>query len=138
MKSLREKDIKREWHKIDAKDQVLGRLSTQVAHLLMGKNKAYFSKTLDCGDYVVVINAKNVVLSGKKENQKMYYRHSGYPGGLRSRTAAKVRELKPNELVRHAVVGMLPKTKLAKDMIKKLYIYPDSQNPYASKFQNKD
>lgn len=138
MRNLREKDIKREWHKIDAKGQVLGRLSTQVAYLLMGKNKAYYTPTLDCGDYVVVVNAKNVVLSGKKENQKMYYRHSGYPGGLRSRTAAKVRELVPNELVRHAVVGMLPKTKLAKDMVKKLYIYPDAQTPYASKFQNKD
>jgi len=131
------KDIKREWHLIDANSQVVGRLSTQVAHLLMGKNKSYYTPTLDCGDYVVVINAKSVMFSGKKEKQKVYYRHSGYPGGLKYRTPEQVREKKPEDLIRHAVVGMLPKNKMGKLMIKKLYIYPKSQNPYSAKFQPK-
>ena len=135
MKNPKPKDIKREWHLIDAKDKILGRLSTQAAHLIMGKNKVYYTPYLDCGDYVVIINAKNVMLSAKKENQKIYYRHSGYPGGLKQRTAAQIREQKPEELIRHAVVGMLPKNKLAKIMLKKLYIYPQSDNPYKSKFK---
>jgi len=136
MKNLKASEIKRDWHLIDAKDQILGRLSTQAAYLLMGKNKPYYTPYLDCGDYVVVINAQKVQLSGKKENQKIYYRHSGYPGGLKYKTASKVRQQKPEELVRHAVVGMLPKTKLGKDMLKKLYIYPESDYPFADKIKN--
>ena len=134
MKSTKQSDIKRDWHKIDAKGQVVGRVSTQIAHLLMGKNKTYFTPTLDCGDYVVVVNAKNVEFSGKKEKQKLYYRHSGYPGGLRSKTPQKVRETKPEDLIRHAVIGMLPKNKMGKLMVKKLYIYPQTENPYSAKF----
>lgn len=136
MMNIRSKDIKRDWHLVDANSKILGRLSTQVAHFLMGKNKPYYVPHMDCGDYVVIINASKVSLSGKKEKQKIYYRHSGYPGGLRLKTAAKVRELKPENLVRHAVVGMLPKTKLGKMMLKKLYIYPTDQNPHADKFKN--
>ncbi|MBI3282717.1 50S ribosomal protein L13 [Candidatus Curtissbacteria bacterium] len=136
MKSTKQTDIKRAWHLINAKNQVVGRLSTQIAHLLLGKNKPYYSPYLDCGDYVVVINAKNVVFSGKKETQKIYWRHSGYPGGLKSKTAADLRTSKPEELVRHAVVGMLPKNKLARMIIKKLYIYPQSENPHGDKFKN--
>ncbi|HSX19112.1 MAG TPA: 50S ribosomal protein L13 [Candidatus Saccharimonadales bacterium] len=137
MKTTKPKDIKKDWHLIDAKNQILGRISTKVAHLLMGKNKPYYTPLLDCGDYVVVINAKNVALSGKKETQKLYYRYSGYPGGLRSRTTQRVRETKPEEIIRHAVVGMLPKNKMGKLMVKKLYIYPDSQNPHLAKFISK-
>ena len=137
MSTTKQKDIKREWHLIDAKDQILGRVSTQVAHFLMGKNKPYYTPLLDCGDYVVVINAKSIALSGKKETQKVYYHYSGYPGGLKSRTAQKLRESKPNEIVRHAVVGMLPKSKMGKLMVKKLYIYPDAKNPHSEKFASK-
>jgi len=134
MRNLKAQEIQRNWHLLDAKKQVLGRLSTQVAQYLIGKNKPYYTPHLDCGDYVVIINAKHVVLSGKKENQKIYYHHSGFPGGLKSKTAAKVRSEKPEELIRHAVVGMLPRNKLAKIMIKKLYIFPQSENPYNGKF----
>src|SRR3990167_11035429 len=125
MKNIKQADIKRDWRLIDAKNQILGRLSTQVVHLLMGKNKSYWTPHMDCGDYVVVINAKDVVLSTKKEKEKIYWRHSGYPGGLRSKTAAAVRATKPEELIRHAVVGMLPKNKLSRLILKKLYVYPN-------------
>lgn len=135
MRNVTTTDIKRQWHLLDAKNQILGRLATTVAHLLMGKNKPYFSPYLDTGDNVVVINAAKVVLSGKKENQKTYARHSGYPGGLKLKTAATIRAKSPQELVRHAVVGMLPKTKLARLMLKKLSIYPGSEHPHKDKFK---
>lgn len=99
----------------------------------MGKSKNYYTPHLDTGDYVVIINAKDVILSGKKENQKLYRHHSNYPGGLNERSARQVRAKKPEDLIKHAVVGMLPKTKLARQMIKKLYIYPGSQHPYGDK-----
>lgn len=137
MKSQNLKPKDRDWKLIDAKNQIVGRLSTTVARLLMGKNKVYYSPNIDCGDYVVVINAKDVIFSGKKETQKKYFRHSGYPGGLKSKTAADLRVAKPEEIVRHAVVGMLPKNKLAKEMVKKLYIYPTSTHPYQAKFKSK-
>ncbi|MEK9146871.1 MAG: 50S ribosomal protein L13 [Patescibacteria group bacterium] len=136
MKKIKQTDIKSEWHLIDAKNQILGRLATGVAHLLMGKNKAYWTPYLDSGESVVVINAAKVVLSGKKEKQKVYWRHSGYPGGLKSKTAATVRAQKPQELVRLAVVGMLPKTKLGRLMLKKLYIYPAGEHPHKDKFKD--
>ena len=135
MKNIKQADIKKDWRLIDAKNQILGRLSTQVAHLLMGKNKSYWTPYMDCGDYVVVINAKDVVLSAKKEKEKIYWRHSGYPGGLRSKTAAAVRATKPEELIRHAVVGMLPKNKLSRLILKKLYVYPNANHPYQNHFQ---
>lgn len=128
----------RDWHLIDAKNQRVGRLSTKIAHLLMGKHKPYYVKNIDCGDYVVAVNAKDVVFSGKKEKQKIYWRHSGYPGGLRSKTAADLRTTKPEEIIKHAVVGMLPKNKLAREMVKKLYIYPTSEHPYADKIKNQN
>jgi large subunit ribosomal protein L13 len=136
MRNLKSKDIKREWHLVDAKDKVLGRLSTEVALYLMGKNKTYYTPHLDCGDFVVVINAKNVVLSGKKENQKIYYHHSGFPGGLKSKTAGKIRSQKPEELILHAVRGMLPKNKLSSKMLKKLYVFSENENPFKEKFAN--
>ncbi|KKR49559.1 MAG: 50S ribosomal protein L13 [Candidatus Curtissbacteria bacterium GW2011_GWA1_40_16] len=136
MKTITPKDIKREWHLIDAKTKILGRLSSEVAMHLMGKNKNIYSPNLDTGDYVVVINAQKIVLSGKKEKQKKYYHHSGYPGGLYMKTAAQIRSQKPEELIRNAITGMLPKTKMGKIMLKKLHIFPDSSHPYKDKFKN--
>lgn len=134
MKNVKPKDIKREWHLIDAKDQILGRLSTSVATMLSGKNKVQYTPYLDTGDYVVIINAAEIALSGKKEQQKKYYRYSGYPSGLKSRTVEKERALKPESIVRHAIKGMLPQNKLGRAMIKKLYIYASDENPHAAKF----
>lgn len=134
MKNIREKDIQRNWLLLDAQNQILGRLSTQIAQILMGKNKPYFVPHLDTGDHVVVINARKVLLSGKKETQKKYFTHSTYPGGLKTRLAKDIRRQKPQDLIRHAVIGMLPKTKLGKMMAKKLYVYPDAENPHADKF----
>ena len=136
MKSIKAQDIKRSWHLIDAKDQILGRISSQMAMQLMGKNKNYYVPYLDTGDYVVVINAKKVLLSGKKEDQKKYWRHSGYPGGLRVKKASQVRAHKPEDLIRHAVRGMLPKNTLGTKMLKKLYVYPEENHPHQEKFED--
>lgn len=134
MKNIKPSDVVRSWHLIDANGKILGRLATDVSAILRGKNKNYFTPHIDTGDYVVVINAKDVVLSGKKEKQKVYYKHSGYPGGLKEKTAEQIRAKNPQVLIRHAVVGMMPRTKLAKIMIKKLYIFDTAQNPYSEKF----
>ena len=123
MKNVKTTDINRTWHLFDAKKEVLGRLSTKIALILMGKNKSYYTPYLDTGDYVVVTNAQKVALSGKKEKQKKYYHHSQFPGGLKTKTAQQVREQKPEEVIRHSVRGMLPKTKLGKLMLKKLYVF---------------
>lgn len=135
MKSLKQKDIKRDWQLIDANNKILGRLSAEIAMSLMGKNKSIYSPNLDMGDYVVVINAEKIVLSGKKENQKVYYRHSGYPGGLYKNTAAQLRLKKPTDLLRNAIIGMLPKTRMGKIMVKKLYIYKGIDHPHKDKFK---
>lgn len=134
MKNVKPKDVIRSWHQIDASGQILGRLSTNVANLLSGKNKPYYTPYIDTGDYVVVVNAKKVAFSGKKETQKTYFRHSGFPGGLKTKTVSQVRQTQPEKLIRHSVTGMLPKGKLGRAMIKKLYIYPESENPYKDKF----
>lgn len=126
--ALSVKDIKRAWHHIDAKDQVLGRLATKVATILLGKNKAQYVPYLDNGDYVVVTNASSVKLTGKKPSQKVYFRHSGYPGGDRTETFNQLIVRRPNEVIRHAVKGMLPKTKLGREMIKKLYIFEGNEH----------
>src|SRR3989344_4830894 len=136
MKNIKLSDIKRDWHLINAKGKVLGRLSADIAKLLMGKTKGYYTPHLDTGDFVVIINAKDVVLSGKKETQKKYYRHSGYPGGLHFKTASQIRQNNPEKLIRHATQGMLPKTRLGKIMLKKLFIYADSKHPYGDKFKS--
>lgn len=135
MKTTREKEIQRQWHLIDAQDKILGRLATLIAHLLMGKNKPYYIPYLDCGDYVVVVNASKILLSGKKESDKKYFHHSGYPGGFRVKTVAQTRAKKPEELIRHAIGGMLPKTKMGKIMVKKLFVFPGSEHPYKDKFK---
>lgn len=118
-----EKEIARAWHVLDAADVPLGRLASRAAMLLMGKHKPIFTPFLDTGDHVIVLNSAKVRLTGRKEDQKLYRRHSGYPGGLVETTARKVRAVRPNKLVEDAIAGMLPKTKLGKHMIKKLRVY---------------
>ena len=121
--STKAKDIKREWHVIDVKNKVLGRESTVIANLLMGKSKSYYTTNLDCGDYVIVLNAKEVALTGKKETQKVYTRYSGYPGGLRKMRVEEVRAQKPTDLITHSVKGMLPKNRLRDRMLTRLYVF---------------
>jgi large subunit ribosomal protein L13 len=123
-------DITREWHVIDANEQVLGRMASQVARLLMGKHKPGYTPHLDTGDYVIVINAAKVRISGKKAKQKIYYRHSGYPGGLHSRTFEELFAASPTRVVEIAVRGMLPKNRLGSAMFKKLRVYPESDHPH--------
>ncbi len=124
------KEITRKWHLIDARDQVLGRVASKAAMVLMGKHKASYTPFLDTGDHVVVINAARVRLTGKKEDQKVYRRHSGYPGGLKEIPARKVRAAHPARMVEEAVKGMLPKTKLGKHMATKLKVYAGDKHPH--------
>jgi len=122
--------IERQWFVINAKNKILGRLATRVASLLMGKGKPHFTPHLDVGDYVIVMNADKVILSGKKQSTKTYYRHTGYPGGLKSVVFSKHLKEKPEELFTHAVWGMLPKNKLGKKMLSKLFVYRGDQHPH--------
>jgi len=123
-------EIKREWQVVDASGQVLGRLASQVAKLLMGKHKSIYTPHLDTGDYVMVLNAAKVELSGKKANQKIYYRHSGYPGGLKEITFRELFSKYPTRVVEAAVKGMLPKSRLGRAMFKKLRVYAGSEHPH--------
>ena len=122
--------FEREWHVIDATDFVLGRLASQAAHVLMGKHKPTYTPFLDTGDHVVVINAAKVRLTGRKEEQKLYRRHTGYPGGLIETQAKKVRATHPERMVEDAVAGMLPKSKLGKQMVRKLKVYAGDKHPH--------
>lgn len=131
--SVKASEIKREWHVIDAADQVLGRLATQVARLLMGKHKPIFTRNLDTGDYVVVINADKVRVTGNKAKQKVYYRHSGYPGGLKTISYDKLMETNPTRVIEHAVKGMVPHTRLGANMMKKLRVYVGDTHPHPVK-----
>jgi len=135
-KPLKLKDIKREWHLVDAADKVLGRLTPQIAKLLQGKHKRSYVPSLDMGDYVVVINAKKIKVTGKKQEQKIYTRYSGYPGGLKKIPFEKLKENRPEEIIKHAVSGMLPKNKLRKKRIARLYVFPDENHPFSDKFKN--
>ena len=128
--STKASEIEREWHVIDAAGQVLGRLATRVARLLMGKHKPIFTRNLDTGDYVVIINADKVRVTGDKAKQKVYYRHSGYPGGLKTITYEKLMETKPTRIIEHAVKGMLPHTRLGGNMMKKLRVYVGDTHPH--------
>lgn len=132
--STKQADIKRVWHHIDVKDKTLGRISTEIAEKLMGKSKPYFVRNLDCGDYVVVTNAAAVQVTGKKELKKKYYRHSMYPGGLKSARLEEVRTKHPEEIIMHAVKGMLPQNKLRASMLKRLFVFADENHTYAAKF----
>jgi large subunit ribosomal protein L13 len=120
---LNAQEVSRAWHLIDAEGQVLGRLASQVATILRGKHKPTFTPHVDTGDCVVVVNAAKIRLTGDKLNQKMYYRHSGYRGGLKATLARHLMEKEPEEIIRKAVIGMLPKTPLGHTMIKKLHVY---------------
>ena len=133
--STKKDEIKRTWHLIDVKDQTLGRVSTQIAKLLMGKSKPYFVRNQDCGDFVVVVNAKDAKVSGKKEDQKKYYSYSGYPGGLSVKTLKEMRDEKPEEIVTHAVKGMLPQNKLRASMLKRLYVFEGAEHKFADKLK---
>ena len=126
----KEKDIKKIWHVVDAKDQVLGRLSTKVASILMGKNKVIYSPHLDTGDEVIVINAKLVKTTGNKLGQKTYKRYSAYPGGLNIETLDAVIKKSPERVIMHAVHGMLPKSKLGAKLLRKLRVYPGEAHPH--------
>jgi len=123
-------DIVRHWHLIDAEEAVLGRIATKAARILMGKHKPSYTPFLDTGDHVIVVNAAKVKLTGHKEEQKLYRRHSGYPGGLTETSARKVRETRPVRMVEEAVQGMLPKSKMGKQMYRKLQVYAGPKHPH--------
>lgn len=125
-------DIKREWFVVDAAGMTLGRLATVVASTLRGKTKPYYAPHLDTGDFVIVVNAEKIEVTGKKETQKVYYRHSGYPGGLRGVPVKEMRATFPDRILRNAVKGMLPRTQLGEDQIKKLKIYAGAEHPHAA------
>ena len=124
----KESDVKREWYVIDAEGQNLGRLASKVATVLRGKHKAIYTPNVDCGDYVIVINASKVNLTGNKLEDKVYFNHSDYPGGVRLRSAKEMRENYSEEMITRAVKGMLPKGRLGRAMIKKLFVYAGSEH----------
>ena len=123
-------DIKREWYVVDATGQTLGRLATKIATILRGKHKPIYTPHMDCGDYVIVINADKIRVTGKKLDQKVYYRHSGYPGGLKSITLREQLRKHPTRVIQAAVRGMLPKNRLGRRMIKKLKVYASDSHPH--------
>ena len=123
-------EIESNWFVVDAEGLVLGRLTTRLARILMGKEKPVYTPFLDTGDHVIVVNADKVVLTGNKEEEKVYRRHSGYPGALKERTARMVRKDRPEDMIAIAVRGMLPKTRLGRKMIKKLKVYRGSEHPH--------
>ena len=123
-------EIAREWYVVDAEGKTLGRLATQIADTLRGKNKPAYTPHVDTGDFVIVVNAEKIAVTGQKLDQKIYYRHSGYPGGLRSRTLREQLERRPTEVLRKAVKGMLPRNRLARRQITKLKIYAGPVHPH--------
>ncbi len=134
MKSYMQKKetIERKWYVIDAEGQSLGRVATKAAHILRGKHKPTFTPHIDCGDNIIIINADKVNLTGNKLENKMYYNHSMYTGGLRERTAKEMKEKYPVEMVERAVKGMLPHNRLGRSMYKKLFVYAGSEHPHAA------
>lgn len=123
-------NIEHKWYVVDATNLTLGRLSTEVASILRGKHKPTFTPHVDCGDYVIIINAEKVALTGSKLDDKIYYRHSGYPGGLKSRTAKRMLELQPQKVLEKSIRGMLPKNRLGDDMYRKLFVYAGPDHPH--------
>ena len=124
--------VERNWYVIDAEGVSLGRLATRVADVLRGKHKPTYTPHIDCGDFVIVINASKVNLTGNKLNEKIYYDHSGYTGGLRERTAKEMKEKYPIEMIERAVKGMIPHTRLGRQVAKKLFVYEGSEHPHAA------
>ena len=129
-KSYKRGNVKKNWHLVDAEDKVLGRLAVKIATILSGKNKAQYSPNADLGDFVVVVNAEKVKVTGNKFSQKNYYHHTGYPGGLKTKSFEKMQEDSPEKIIEKAVKGMLPKNKLANQIIKKLKVYSGSVHPH--------
>ena len=123
-------DVIRDWYLVDAEDKILGRLACGIAHHLRGKHKAIYAPFMDTGDFVIVVNAEKITLTGKKLTDKVYYHHSGYPGGIKAITAGKLLKEKPEELLRTAIKGMLPKNTLGRAMLKKLKIYTGGDHPH--------
>ncbi|MEJ7554227.1 MAG: 50S ribosomal protein L13 [Aquificaceae bacterium] len=129
---VRKEDVVRSWWVVDAQGKVLGRLASQIARILMGKHKPYYQPDVDCGDFVIVLNADKLVVTGKRLEQKKYYFHSNYPGGLKERSLAWMLENKPEEVIRLAVKRMLPKNRLGHRMLKRLKIYTGSEHPHVA------
>ncbi len=136
-KSVKLNEIKREWHLIDCRDKILGRIATRIAFLLQGKHKTSYVPYLDVGDYVVVINAREIKVTGKKEKNKLYRDYSGYPGGLKEESLGELRKRLPQRLVERAVRGMLPKNRLRKKRMSRLFVFPDDNHPFKDKFVTK-
>jgi len=128
--SAKPKEIEQRWFLVDAEGQTLGRLATRIADTLRGKRKAVYTPHIDTGDFVVVVNAEKIAVTGKKREEKIYYRHSGYPGGLRERTFAEEIERRPTEVLRKAVKGMLPRNRLARRQLTKLKVYAGPEHPH--------
>ncbi|MEM8483961.1 MAG: 50S ribosomal protein L13 [Bacteroidota bacterium] len=128
--SAKPTDIEREWHVVDAENQIVGRLASKVASILRGKHKPSYTPHMDTGDHVIIINADKVKFSGNKESDKEYFRHTGYPGGGRTRTPKEVRQKKPEFILHNAVKGMLPKGPLGRHMLKKLKVYAGAEHPH--------
>ena len=126
----KKEEVVRNWYILDAKDVNLGRLATKAAHLLRGKHKVTYTPHIDCGDFVIVINAKEVNLTGNKLDDKMYYNHSGHTGGLRERNARLMKEKYPEEMIERAIKGMLPKGRLGRQMYRKLFVYAGEEHPH--------
>ena len=128
----KKEDVKRDWYVVDADGLTLGRLATQVASVLRGKHKPTYTPHIDCGDYVIVVNASKVNLTGNKLDDKIYYNHSGYTGGLRERTARTMKEKYPEEMIERAIKGMLPKGRLGRQMYRKLFVYAGEDHPHTA------
>ena len=130
--SVRQQDVAHEWYVVDATGRTLGRLATEIARHLRGKHKAEYTPHVDTGDYIIVVNAEKVFVSGNKETKKIYYRHSGYPGGIKSASLKKLREAKPEELLEKAVKGMLPRNPLGRAVFRKLKVYAGDTHPHGA------
>ncbi len=128
----KEADLVKKWYVVDATDKTLGRLASEIASVLRGKNKPQYAPNADMGDYVIVVNAEKVAVTGKKLEQKVYHRHTGYVGGLKTVRLDKMLETKPEEVIKHAVKGMLPKNALGRKMFKKLHVYAGAEHPHAA------
>jgi large subunit ribosomal protein L13 len=128
--TAKKEEVTRDWYLVDVENKVLGRVATQIANVLRGKTKATYTPSVDTGDFVIVVNAAKITLTGNKLADKVYYSHSGYPGGIKSITAGKLIEKKPEEIIRKAVKGMLPKNKLARHMLNKLKVYAGAEHPH--------
>ena len=130
--SAKPHEVKRDWYEIDASDKVLGRLATEIARRLRGKHKAEYTPHVDTGDYIIVTNAEKVTVTGRKFKEKMYYNHTGYPGGIKSISFDKLQQKNPTRIIERAVKGMLPKNVLGREMYRKLKVYVGTEHPHAA------